>query len=122
MRVQEFLQVHYQILFIKSVKGNMIKYKYLSGNEDYSNKVVEKLKKRFKNIFQFSDNDINKFIFLLQKRVYPYEYMDDWEKFHGTTLPEKEELYSNLNIEDITDADYVYVKRVCKDFEIKTFR
>ena len=28
--------------------------------------------------------------------------MDDWVKFKETTLPEKEELYSNLNMEDIT--------------------
>ena len=42
--------------------------------------------------------------------------MDDWEKFNETTLPEKEEFYSNLNI---TDADYIHAKRVCKDFEIK---
>ena len=36
-----------------------------------------------------------------------------------TPIPEKEEFYSNLNIEDITDADYMRAKRVCKDFEIK---
>ena len=44
--------------------------------------------------------------------------MDDWEKFNETTLPEKEEFYSNLNL-DITDADYMHGKRVCIDFEIK---
>ena len=70
-------------------------------------------------MFNFSDNDINKFILLLRKGIYPYEYMDDWQKFHETTLPEKEEIYSNLNMEDIIDADYVCVKRVCKDSEIK---
>ena len=47
--------------------------------------------------------------------------MDDWEKFNETTLPEKEEFYSNLNMEGITDADYMHGKRVCKDFEIKHF-
>ena len=31
-------------------------------------------------------------------------------------LPEKEEFYSNLNLEDITDADYMHGKRVCKHF------
>ena len=97
----------------------MIQYKCLSINKAYSNKPDEKLKKRFKNTFKFSDNDINKFILLLRKGVYPYEYMDDWEKFNETTLPEKEEFYSNLNMEDITDADYMHAKRVCKDFEIK---
>ena len=45
--------------------------------------------------------------------------MDDWEKFNETSLPEKEEFYSNLIIEDITDADYIHAKRVSKDFEIK---
>ena len=45
--------------------------------------------------------------------------MDDWEKFNETTVPEKEEYYSNLNMDDITDADYMHAKRVCKDFEIK---
>ena len=45
--------------------------------------------------------------------------MNEWENFNEATLPEKEELYSNLNIGDITDADYMHTKGVCKDFEIK---
>ena len=43
--------------------------------------------------------------------------MDDWEKFIEFLLPGKEDFYSHLNMEDITDADYAHVKRVCKDFE-----
>ena len=31
--------------------------------------------------------------------------MDDWQEFNKLTLPKKEEFYSNLNIEDITDVD-----------------
>ena len=42
--------------------------------------------------------------------------MGEWEKFNETTLPEKEEFYSNLNMEDITEVDYMHVKRICKDF------
>ena len=57
----------------ESVKDNLIKYKYLSCNKNYSNKIDEELKKRFKNTFKFSNNDINKFISLLRKGVYPYE-------------------------------------------------
>ena len=45
--------------------------------------------------------------------------MDDWEKFNETSLSEKEDFYSHLDMEDITDADYAHAKRVCKDFEIK---
>ena len=91
----------------QSVKDNSIKYNCLSYNKNYSNKIDE-LKKRFRNTFKLSNNDINKFILLLTKGVYPYEFMDDWEKFNETTLPKKEEFYSNANIEDITDADYVH--------------
>ena len=45
--------------------------------------------------------------------------MDGREQFIETTLLEKEEFYSNLNMEDITDADYMHGKKVCKDSEIK---
>ena len=103
----------------ESVKDYLIKYKCLSCNKDYSNRFDEKLRKKFKNTFKFSNNDINKFILLLRKGVYPYRYMDDWVKFNKTTLPQKEEFYSNLNMKEITDADSMHGKRVCKDLEIK---
>ena len=45
--------------------------------------------------------------------------MDDWEKFNETVLPENEDFYSHLNMEDITDADYTQTKQACKVFEIK---
>ena len=35
--------------------------------------------------------------------------MDDWEKLSETVLPEKEDFYSQLNMEDITEADYVKI-------------
>ena len=77
------------------------------------------MKQRFKNTFKFSNNDINKFVLLLRKGVDPYEYMDDWEKFNETAIPEKEEFYSNLNMEEVADTDYMHAKRHCKDFDIK---
>ena len=45
--------------------------------------------------------------------------MDNWKKVTETKLPEKEEFYSNLNMEDITGVDYIHAKRVCKEFIIK---
>ena len=45
--------------------------------------------------------------------------MDDWEKFNEATLPKKEDFYSPLNIEGITNADYAHAKKICKVFEIK---
>ena len=43
-------------------------------------------------------------------------------RFNETSLPEKEDFYSHLNMEYITDADYPHTKRVCKDSEMKNLR
>ena len=56
---------------------------------------------------------------LLRKGVYPYEYMDSWEKFDETTLPPKEAFHSNLNLEDISNEDYAHAQKVWEIFEIK---
>ena len=56
---------------------------------------------------------------MLRKGVYPYEFMDDWEKINKTSLPEREEFYCNLNMEKIRDSDYNNAQRICKDSEIK---
>ena len=60
---------------------------------------------RFANTYKFSNHGISKFILLLLKGVYPCEYMDDWEKINENLLLEKEDFYSQLNMEDIIDAD-----------------
>ena len=49
----------------------------------------------------------------MRKRVYPHEYIDDWETFNKTSLLGKEDFYSHLNKEYLNDADYVH-------FEIKS--
>ena len=74
--------------------------------------LIKILKNWLKNTFKVSNNDINQFILLLKKCVYTDEYMDEWEKFNEISLPAKEEFYSNLNMEDIIDADYIYRKKM----------
>ena len=55
---------------------------------------------------------------MLRKGVYPYEYMGSWQKFSETPLQNKE-FYSNLTMENITDADNKHAKRVWKDFGVQ---
>ena len=55
---------------------------------------------------------------MLRKGVYPYEYMDSWERFNETSLPSKEDFYSNLNMEDIDDIDYRHGNSVFKGFKL----
>ena len=55
----------------------------------------------------------------MQKDIYLYDYFDDYVKFNETLLPDKEDFYSHLIKERITDADYAHAKRAWKDFQIK---
>ena len=48
--------------------------------------------------------------------------MNDWENFNETSLPEKEDFYTHLNMEDITNADYMHSKKNCQDLEKKMFK
>ena len=58
-------------------------------------KIIEGLIKKFSSIYQFCNNDLNKFILLLRKGFYPYEGMDSWEKFDETALPRKKIFIAN---------------------------
>ena len=78
-----------------------------------------KLKERFSNVYDFCGYDMNKFITLLRKGVYPYEYMDERNKFDEKELFVKESFYSNLMMEDISDMDYKHANNVFKKFDIK---
>ena len=58
-------------------------------------------------------------ILLLRKGIFPYEDMDNWRKFDKTTLPPKEDFYSNLNLENMSNEDYAHTQKVWEVFEIK---
>ena len=59
----------------------------------------------FSSIYYFCKGNINKFVLLLRKGVYPYEYMDNWNRFSEILLPDKKDFYSCLNMENILDID-----------------
>ena len=54
----------------------------------------------------------------MRKSVYPYEYMDSWNRFNETSLPDKKDSYSRINIESIIDIDYIHAMRVFKEFKM----
>ena len=72
------------------------------------------MKKNYKTTFNTHKCFIhgnNKCILVLKKGVYPYEYMDDVERKSEISFPEEEDFYSHLNMEEMTDADYVHAKK-----------
>ena len=75
--------------------------------------------KKFPSIYQFCNGNLDKFVLLLRKGVYPFEDMDNWEKSDETSLPSKEDFYSKLNLDGISDEDYAHAQNVWDVFEIK---
>ena len=102
------------------LKNNRLHYKCKECNDE-SYKSINGLNKKFPNTYRFCNGDVNKFVLLLRKGVYPYEYMDRWEKFNETSILDKEAFYSKLNDEGITDEDHAHYKKVFKEFGLKDY-
>ena len=60
-------------------------------------------------------------MFLLRKVIYPYEYMDDWDRFDEEKLPSKSksDFYNSLNMEELSETDYKDAEKVFNKFNVK---
>ena len=103
--------------YIKTKNEKLI-LKCFNCEQYYKKKFNKELIKRFASTYEFYNKDLNKFILFLRKGVYPYEYMDNWERFNETSLRNKESFYSNLNMENIEDIDYRHGNSVFKIFKL----
>ena len=101
-----------------SFEDNQLIFQCFECKRNYMKDFNKELIKRFAKTCGFCNGDINKFILLLRKEVYPYEYMENWEKFNETSLPDKKAFYSKLNLEDITDKDYALAQKVFKGLKL----
>ena len=120
-----------QDLNIKAIPNNMEKYMAFM----LSNHLT------FVDSFQFMSSSLDKLVknlpkddlictskvfkgkilnLMSQKGVYPYDFMDSFKKFNQTELPTKDQFYSILNDQHITDDEYDHAKKVWKTFKIKT--
>ena len=97
-----------------SVKDDQLIFRCFECKKNYEKDFNKELIKRFANTYEFCNEDIDKFILLLRKGVYPYKYMDSSERFSERSLPDKEAFYSSLNMEDIMDVDHKHAKIVFK--------
>ena len=102
-----------------TAKDEQLIFRCFSCKKNYKKDFNKELIKRFASTYWFCNKDLNKFILLLRKGVYPYEYMDNWERFNEALLPNKKAFYSNLNIKNITDTDYIHANKVFKEVKLK---
>ena len=78
-------------------KSGRLNYKCKECRASYTKLANESIK-NFPTLYKFCNGDPNKFFLLLRKGIYPYEYIDSWERFDEKTIPPKEAFYSKLNL------------------------
>ena len=105
------------LCFVNAV-NEILTFECIDCGKEYKKGLNKKLIERFSNVYEFCSYDMNKFMVLLRKGVYPYEYMDEWDKFNEKKLPCKESFYSNLTMEDISDTDYKHASNVFEKFNL----
>ena len=106
----ETVSLYFEITFIDSFKFLQTSLANLVGNLQPDD---------FLDTKEIMKNNID---LLTRKGVYPYDYVSSIEKLAETQLPTKEEFYSKLNDEHITDDDYHHALNVWKTFGCKTIR
>ena len=93
-------------------------FRCFNCKKSYEKEINKELIERFASTYKFCNNDLNKFVMLLRKGVYPYEYMDGWDIFNKTSIPSKKSFYSNLTMENISETDYRHANNVFKTFKL----
>ena len=88
-----------------SKKGRLF-FECFDCKKRYTRMFDKKLTKKFKNTHNFCTGDIDKFMLLLRKGIYSYEYMDDWSRFDEEQLLDESDFYSGLNMEEISGINY----------------
>ena len=90
-------------------------FKFMSSSLD---SLVNNLACGNNKFFGFKDYNESQYKLLIRKGIYPYEYMDNWDKFKETTLPPKEAFYSKLSMSGVSDQDYKHAQSVWNEFGI----
>ena len=108
VKIIEIIKVYRELRFLDSMK-------FMSSSLD---KLSESLNNDdFKHIINHFGKE--KLEYVRRKGIYPYEYMDDWNKFDETQLPAIQDFYSQLKQEHITDEDYEHAQLIWNTFKMK---
>ena len=116
---------------INCIPNNMEKYMaFMLGNHllflDSFQFMSSSLDNLVKNLpdeaFKFTKHEFKKeqFNLMKQKGIYPYDYMDSFNRFNEAQLPKKQDFYSILNNEHISDEQYKHAQNVWDTFNLKT--
>ena len=89
--------------------------KFMSSSLD---SLVNNLARGGNNFFGFNEYNERQCELLIRKEIYPYEYMDSWDRFEETELPPKDSFYSSLSKSGVSKTDYKHALKVWREFGI----
>ena len=69
--------------------------------------------------FGFANYSNHQLELLIRKGIYPYEYMDSWDRFEETALLPASSFYGKFNMSGVSDKDYEHACKVWRDFGIR---
>ena len=101
-----------ELRFIDSIK-------FMSSSLD---SLVNNLAKGGQQFFGFESYNDHQCELLIRKGIYPYEYMDSWDRFKETSLPSIKHFYSNLSLSGVSDTDYKHACSIWQEFGIRNTR
>ena len=96
-----------------SVKDDQLNSWCFECKKNYKKYFNKELIKRSANSYEFCNGDVNKFILLLRKGIYPYEHMNNWERFDERSLPDKKAFYSEFNIKTMLLIKTTHMLKKC---------
>ena len=89
--------------------------KFMSSSLD---SLVNNLSSGGNKFFSFDEYNEHQHKLQIRKGIYPYEYMDSWDRFEETNLPPKDSFYSALSMSGVSETDYEHARKVWREFGI----
>ena len=90
--------------------------KSLRNNDAYETKNFKQSKQYFLKEYPFMTDEVLKLV--ITKGIYPYEYMNNFDRFNETNLPDIKCFYSSLNDETVTEEQYKHAKKYMGNLQI----
>ena len=98
-----------ELRFIDSIK-------FMSSSLD---SLINNLARGGHEFWGFENYSCHQCKLLIRKGIYPYEYMDSWDKFEETSLPRIEKFSAISAWSGVSDGDYKHTCRVWQEFGIR---